>query len=65
MMTTTATGYRFGCSFVVIPDSVVPRGLAAALRQKQFRIVADVMEVGIFAGAGDRVDFSTAGRKAK
>jgi hypothetical protein len=39
--------------------------LAAALQQKQFRIVADVMELGRFAFAGDPVDFDTAARIAQ
>lgn len=48
-----------------IPDPVVLRELAAALQQKQFRIIADVMELGRFAFAGDPVDFDTAARIAK
>ena len=50
---------------IVISDPVVLRELAAALQQKQFRIVADVMELGRFAFAGDPVDFDTAARIAQ
>jgi hypothetical protein len=48
-----------------IPDRVVLGELAVALKQKQFRIIADVMELGRFAIAGDPVDFDTAARIAK
>ena len=48
-----------------IPDPVVVKELAAALRQKPFRIVADLLEFGHFASAGDAVDFDIAARIAK
>jgi hypothetical protein len=48
-----------------IPDPVVLKELAAALRQKPFRIVADVVELGRLAFETDPVDFGTAARIAK
>lgn len=47
-----------------IPDPIVLRELAAALQQKQFKIVADAMELGRFVLASDPVDFDTAARIA-
>ena len=43
-----------------IPDPVVVRDLASALRQKPFRIIAHLMEVGEFANVHGTVGFKTA-----
>jgi hypothetical protein len=43
-----------------IPDRIILRELAAALQQKQFKIVADAMGLGRFMLASDPVDFDTA-----
>ena len=47
-----------------IPDPVVLTDLAAALRQKPFRIVADVLELGRMTFGKDPVDFDTASKVA-
>jgi translation initiation factor IF-2 len=48
-----------------IPDPVVLKELATALGQRPFRIVADVMELGRLAFAGDPLDFQIAATIAK
>ena len=48
-----------------IPDPVVLKALATALRQRPFRIVADLMELGRLVFVGDPVDFETASKVAK
>ena len=50
---------------IELPDPVVVKELAAALRQKPFRIIADLLEFGHFASVADAVDFDTAARIAK
>jgi hypothetical protein len=40
------------------------KDLASALRQRPFKIVADVIEVGDFANAHATVDFETASKVA-
>ena len=48
----------------VIGEMTVPAGmtiseLAASLTQKPFQIIADLMELGVFANVKDEVDFDT------
>ena len=50
---------------IELPDPVVVKELAAALREKPFRIVAEFMELGRFVFARDAVDFNTAAVIAK
>lgn len=47
-----------------IPDPVVVRDLASALRKKPFKIVADIMRFGVFVYAEESVCFETASRVA-
>jgi len=47
-----------------IPDQVVVRNLASALRKKTFKIVADIMRFGVFVNPEETVDFETASRVA-
>ena len=48
-----------------IPDPVILKELAAALGQRPFRVVADLMELGRLVLANDSVDFDTASKVAK
>jgi translation initiation factor IF-2 len=48
-----------------IPDPVVVRDLASALRLKPFRIIADLLEVGEFASAQAKVRFELAAQVAR
>jgi hypothetical protein len=41
------------------------RDLASALRIKPFRVVADLMELKLFKGPDDPIDFNTASRIAR
>ena len=47
-----------------IPDPVVVRDLASALRKKPFKIIADLMEIGQFANVTATVGFQTASKVA-
>ncbi|SRR6266511_122693 len=47
-----------------IPDPVVVGDLAAALRRKPFKVIADRMEVGEFASVHGTVTFETASKVA-
>ena len=47
-----------------IPDPVVVKELASALRKKTFKIVADIMRFGVFVEVDETVDFETASRVA-
>jgi hypothetical protein len=49
---------------VDIPDPVVVGDLASVLRQKPFIIIADLMEVGVFANLRGRVGFEIASKVA-
>ena len=45
-----------------IPEVITVKNLAVALGQKPFKVVADLMGIGIFRGFGDTVEFQTASR---
>jgi hypothetical protein len=47
-----------------IPDPVVVRDLASAIRQKPFKIIADLMEVGEFTNVHGAVGFEAASKVA-
>jgi len=47
-----------------IPDPVVVGVLASALAQKPFKIIADLMEVGVFTNVRGAVAFETASKVA-
>ena len=51
--------------YIEIPDPVVLKELAAALRQEPFTIVADVLELGHLKFASDPIGFKTAAKIAK
>jgi hypothetical protein len=50
---------------VVIPDSIVVLELAKIAGQKPFKIIADLMEIGIFANVKQRIAFEAASRVLK
>jgi hypothetical protein len=50
---------------VVIPDSIVVMELANIAGQKPFKIIADLMEIGVFANLKQRVAFEPASRVLK
>ena len=52
-------------SVIRIPDPVVVRDLTVALAQKPFRIIADLMELGVFANVFSAVEFAIADRVAR
>lgn len=43
-----------------IPDPVVVRDLASALREKPFMVVADMMKFGVWVNADETIGFKTA-----
>ena len=45
---------------IFVPDFIAVKELAGLLELKPFRVVADVLELGIFRHADDLIDFSTA-----
>ena len=47
-----------------MPDSIMVRELAVLLELKPFKVVAEVLELGIFKHADDLIDFPTASRIA-
>jgi hypothetical protein len=50
---------------VVIPDEIVVRELAKIAGQKPFRIIADLMEIGVFANVTQIIGFEAASRVLK
>jgi hypothetical protein len=50
---------------VLIPDSIVVMELANIAGQKPFKIIADLMEIGIFANLKQRVAFEAASQVLK
>ena len=48
-----------------IPDPITVENLAEAIRQRPFRVVADLMELGQMKFEGDPVDFEAASKVAK
>jgi len=44
---------------VIIPAHTTVRQLASILSQKPFRIIADLMEIGVFANVDEKLDFDT------
>ena len=47
---------------ITVPDQMTVAELATALAQKPFRIVADLIDMGVFAGNNQQVDFNTISR---
>jgi hypothetical protein len=43
-----------------VPDYISVKELAGLMGQKPFKVVADVLELGIFKHADDLIDFPTA-----
>ena len=54
-----------GKAEIDLPDPVSVKDLAAALRQRPFKIVAEVMELGQFKNIHDTVAFDTASKIAR
>ena len=50
---------------IQISDPITVKELAKVLRQRPFRVVADLMELNQMKFAGDQVDFETASKIAK
>jgi hypothetical protein len=50
---------------VVIPDEILVRELARIAGQKPFKIIADLMEIGIFANVTQKIGFEGASRVLK
>jgi Translation initiation factor IF-2, N-terminal region len=50
---------------VVIPDEILVRELAKIAGQKPFKIIADLMEVGIFSNVTQKIGFEAASRVLK
>src|SRR5262245_50587082 len=50
---------------VVIPDEILVRELAKIAAQKPFKIIADLMEIGIFQNVTQKIGFETASRILK
>jgi Translation initiation factor IF-2, N-terminal region. len=50
---------------VVIPDEILVKELAKIAGQKPFKIIADLMEIGIFANLMQKVGFEAASRVLK
>jgi hypothetical protein len=50
---------------VLISQTTPVHELAALVDQKPFKIIADLIEAGVFAGLGDAVDFEVAARVLK
>jgi hypothetical protein len=50
---------------VVIPDEILVKDLAKIAGQKPFKIIADLMEIGIFANVTQKIGFETASRILK
>ncbi len=47
---------------MTVPASMTVRELADALTRKPFQIIADLMEIGVFAGVNQQLDFDTVSR---
>ena len=45
---------------IYVPDYISVKELAGLMGQKPFKVVADVLELGIFKQADDLIDFPTA-----
>jgi hypothetical protein len=52
-------------SEVVIPEQIVALQLAKIAGQKPFKIIADLMEIGVFANVNQPIDFEAASRILK
>jgi Translation initiation factor IF-2, N-terminal region len=50
---------------VVIPDEILVRELAKVAGQKPFKIIADLMEIGIFSNVTQKIGFEAASRVLK
>jgi hypothetical protein len=50
---------------VVIPDEILVRELAKIAGQKPFKIIADLMEIGIFSNVTQKIGFEAASRVLK
>ncbi len=50
---------------VYLLEPVVVRDLASALRLKPFKVVADLMELGLFKPPDETIDFETAANVAR
>jgi hypothetical protein len=52
-------------SEVVIPEQILARQLAKIAGQKPFKIIADLMEIGVFANVNQSIAFEAASRILK
>jgi hypothetical protein len=50
---------------IVVPDEILVRELAKIAGQKPFKIIADLMEIGIFANVTQKIGFEAASRVLK
>jgi len=50
---------------IFVPNGITVRELAALLGQKTFKIIADAMQLGVFASANQVIDFNTISRIAR
>ncbi len=50
---------------IQVEPQMTVSALAAALGQKPFRIIADLMEIGVFASVEQQLDFETVSRVAR
>lgn len=50
---------------IIVPDTMTVADLAMALKQKPFHIVADLMELGLFATAEQQLPFDMIARVAQ
>ena len=50
---------------VVIPAHTTVQQLASILSQKPFRIIVDLMEIGVFANVNQELDFDTISKVAR
>jgi hypothetical protein len=50
---------------LIVPEKMTVLELATLLKQKPFKIIADMMETGIFASVNQQIDFGVIARVAK
>ena len=53
------------CRVMIVAAQMTVSELATALAQKPFRIIADLMEIGVFASVKQELDFETISRVAR
>jgi hypothetical protein len=50
---------------ILVPEHMILRELAEALKQKPFKIIADLMELGIFANVNQEIPFKAIAQVAQ